>query len=470
MIPVARPGARGAARAFLLLLPPVLFPFFQIGITPALPSLAADMHVGAGELAWVMSAFLISCAVAAPLLGRLGDAYGHRRVLIVTLVIVGAGSALAVFASDFWLLVVGRVLQGSAGGVLPLSVALIRRLLPAARQAPAIGLLTALVGLAAGFALLSGGLLTDAFSFRAVFTADLAAVLAALGCAALLPPSTPPSRRGRVDFVGAIVLGVGTLLVVSAITEIGHFPDGLLRALVTATAGTALLVALVAVELRSAHPLLNVRLLRRPAVLWIDISTLLVNIAGFAVFLLVPQLAQLEPALGGFGSSATEVGVFLLPGAVLTIAAGPAFSRLGARIGHPWTAAIAASVVAAGMAGLALFTWSALTFFIAAAVALVGLNLAFGAMTNALVSAVPGENVGEATGINSLARTTGNALGSQMTGVIVAGGLVAPAVDALSAFSAAFLVSAVIGVAGSVAALGARVHGREGAAGPPAQG
>ena len=93
------------------------------------------------------------------------------------------------------------------------------------------------------------------------------------------------------------------------------------------------------------------------------------------------------------------------------------------------------------MAGLAVFTWSALLFFTSAAVALLGLNLAFGAMTNALVATVPGDNVGEATGINSLARTLGNALGSQLTGVIVAGGFAAGATGVLPAFAAAFLGS-----------------------------
>jgi MFS family permease len=434
-----------------------LFPIVQLGAAPALTDIGTRLQLGPGQTVWVMSAFLLSGAVCAPLIGSLGDVVGRRRMLVITMAVVAAGSLVGSVSNELWQLVAGRALQGAVAGVFPLAFSIARDIVPAVRQTLVIGLLTAVAGVGAGVAMLLGGLATDALTYRAVFGVDLVGALAALSGALLLPtPPTTRLSRGRVDLGGAVLLAASVLPLMLAITELGDWVSEPVRAVALLGSGAVLLVVLVAVEHRVRAPLLDLRILAQPALLVINAASLLVNIGGFAVFVLVPQFAQSDPASTGFGfgSSASQVGVALLPAAVLTIGAGPLLGRLGLRIGHHRAQACAAGLVALGMAGLAFGPASPVEFFVLGGCALMGLNLCFTAMTNAIVEQVPSHHVGAATGTNSLVRTVGNAFGAQSSaGILVAFQLPTTRVTTLAGFRSAFLVCAVAAAAGALLAL-----------------
>lgn len=451
----ARPSRRIEAILFLTV---PLFPFVQLGVASGLPDLTERLGSTPSETVWVMSAFLLACAVFAPLIGCLGDILGRKRMLVVTVCLVTIGSVIGLIGVELWQIVAGRVLQGAVAGIFPLAFSLARELLPHARHAPVIGLMTAITGLGAGVSLLCGGIFTDLFTYRAVFVFNLLGAVTVLVCALLLPRSCQRLDTARIDVAGAVLFGGGMFLIMLVVTEIGTWAENPARAILFGSCGVAALAALVRVERYVQSPLLNVRVLRIPAVLGINLSTLLINIAGFVVFVLVPQFAETDPSAGyGFGSSATGVGALLLPGAALTLFAGPLLGQLGNRIGHHRALAISALLVAIGMAGLALSMSMPLVFFAMAGVSLAGLNLAFGAMTNGIIAAVPPENVGEGTGTNSLVRTVGNALGSQLSAGILAIYLISPDPGAAGqGYMVAFIVCAIVAVAGAVAALAVR--------------
>jgi MFS family permease len=224
-------------------------------------------------------------------------------------------------------------------------------------------------------------------------------------------------------------------------------------------------------ELATSQPLADVRMLREPPVLMTNLATLLVGFGMFGSFILVPQLAQAPVSTGyGFGLSATEAGLLMLPGALSMLVAGPISGALGHRLGSKVPLAAGAITTAVGLlllgvdhgTQLAVLSWNLL--------ASVGIGLAFAAMPNLIVEAVPLAQTGEATGFNALVRSLGSSLGSQVTAAIVAGSIVASGLPTDAGFTAAFLVSAGIALVAAILAVliprGAHRHVDPPAGGP----
>ena len=431
-----------------------MFPLVQLGTSPGLIDIGRRFGEPPDATVWVMSAFLLASAIFAPLIGCLGDAYGKRRLLVATLVLVVLGSVLAALAPNLGTLVAGRALQGAVAGVFPLGFALTRELLHPLRHAQAIGLLTAVTGLGAGVALLLGGVLVDGLSFRGVLWFNGACAAITLVAVIAFVREPPVHRTVGLDIAGAALLAAGVLCIMLAANDIVHVKRDLWLIVALLIGGLALLIALVTVERHVRRPLINIPLFATPGVLATNLAALLVNIGGFSVFVLVPQFAQARAANGGFGTNATVVGLLLLPGAALMLLVGPAVGALGRRTGHRITFAAAAALVAIGTLGLATRPTSIFVYFAFAGVAFIGLNTSFAAMTNLIISLVPDQNTGEATGANSLVRTVGNAIGAQLGAAIVASSVVVGDLNPITAaYSTAFVTSAVISAVGGLVIL-----------------
>jgi MFS family permease len=131
-------------------------------VMPILPGLATSLNVSMTDVSWVVTVSLLSAAVFTPILGSLGDALGRKRVLMVTLALVTAGSVLAASSHIFALVLAGRVLQGMGFAAMPLAIGIVRAIFPPAKVASSIALLSALTGIGAGAGLLVSGLLVKA--------------------------------------------------------------------------------------------------------------------------------------------------------------------------------------------------------------------------------------------------------------------------------------------------------------------
>jgi MFS family permease len=175
------------------------------------PALTIQHEVGASESAvtWVLTSYRLSAAVATPILGRLGDVYGKRGVLIVALGGLTAGALLAAVASSLSMLIAGRLVQGLGGGVFALAFAIIRDEFPHDRVAGSIGLMSALLGLGAGFGVVLSGLIIDNLSYHWIFWFPLIAVAIALTATILFIPESPQRARGAINWVGAGLMSVG---------------------------------------------------------------------------------------------------------------------------------------------------------------------------------------------------------------------------------------------------------------------
>jgi EmrB/QacA subfamily drug resistance transporter len=427
----------------------------QTMLIPALGELTSQLDTDASGIAWVLTGYLLAAAVATPVAGRLGDMFGKRRMLVLSLVAFGVGSTVAALGTSLEVVVAGRVLQGVGGGIFPLCFGIIRDEFPREKVAGSIGLISAIFGIGGGAGLIGGGLVADHLSYHWIFwLGTISAALAALATQ-LWVPESPERKPGRVDLRGALLLGIGLVLPLIAISRANDWGWGSTRTLVLLAAGLAVLAAWVAVERRTEQPLADIPTLMKPPVLMTNVATLLVGFGMFGSFLLIPQLAELPESTGfGFGLDATGAGLLLLPGSLLMLVTGPISGALGTRFGSKLPLAGGAAITSAGLLGLALGHGSQLSVTAWAMLMSAGIGLSFAAMANLIVEAVPPEQTGEATGLNALTRSVGASIGSQVTAAILAGSAVAGSPLATDdGFTVAFLASAGVAAVAAIIAV-----------------
>ena len=450
----------------------------QTTVVPAIPDLMRGLRTDASGVTWTLTGYLVAAAVFTPLVGRLGDIYGKRRLLVVALAAFAVGSVIAAVSSQLWVVVGGRVVQGAGGGIFPLCFAIIRDEFPRDRVARGVGLMSAIAGIGGGLGLIAGGLLIDYASYHWIFWTGALMGAGAAVATALLVPESPIRTPARLDVRGALVLAVGLTLPLIAISEASTVGWGSSRTVSLIAAGLVVLAFWVALERRTAQPLADIAALTRPPVLMTNIATLLVGFGMFGSFILIPTLAESPTSTGyGFGVDATHAGLLLLPGSMAMLAFGPLSGILGSRLGNKVPLTIGGLGTATGLGLLALAHGTQAEVVAFSLVMSSGIGLAFAAMPNLILEAVPAHQTGEATGFNALVRSVGSSLGSQVSATVLAASAVA-GIPADSGYTHAFAVSAAVAAgAAAVAVLipRARVHAHEpaldevGAAGPLAE-
>ena len=419
------------------------FTLAQTTLIPALGDLKDKLHTDASGVAWTLTGYLVAAAVFTPLFGRMGDMFGPRRMLVLSLVAFAVGSVVAALANTLEVVVAGRVLQGIGGGIFPLCFGIIRDEFPRERVGQSIGLISATLGIGGGVGLVVGGLLVDHASYHWIFWLSAAmAVAAAVACAVFIPES-PVRNPGRLDLRGAAVLGVGLVLPMIAIARANSWGWLAGRTLGLIAAGAVILAAWVVLERRTKEPLADVATLARPPVLMTNLTTLMVGFGMFGSFILIPQLAESPTSTGyGFGLSATAAGLLMLPAALVMLGAGPLSGILGARLGNKVPLALGAVTTAAGLLAMGAAHGSEVEILVFNVITSIGIGLAYAAMPNLIVDAVPRRQTGEATGFNAVVRSIGSSLGSQVTAAILAGSvLTSTHLPGDSGYTAAFLVS-----------------------------
>lgn len=452
-------SARGVAahqtRTMLVLsLAAMTYALAQTTLLPALPEFIEVFHSDAGSVAWTFTAFLVAAAVFTPLFGRLGDMFGRRRVLVLALATFAAGNAIAALGSSLEVVVIGRVLQGTAGGIFPLCFGIIRDEFPADRVRSNIGLISATAGLGSGVGLIIGGLVVDHLSYHWVFWigGGIAAVAAATTLAWI--PESPARVPGRVDVRGALLLAVGLALPLIAVSQAHQWGWLGARTLLLAALGLAVLAVWVAVERVTADPLVNVTTLAQPPVLMTNGVTLLTGFGLLGAFTLIPQLVQAPTSTGyGFGASATTAGLLLVPGALAMLLIGPLSGTLGQRYGSRVPLAVGGAITACGLVALGMAHGSELAILVNGTIVFAGLGLTYAAMPNLIVDAVPPHQTSEATGFNAVMRLVGASLGGQVCASILAGSVHGDSLPTDAAFQTAFILSGGIALFAAASAL-----------------
>lgn len=466
------PGALDAPRPtsrFLVLylsLGGLAFAVLQSLVAPALPVLAVDLGVSTADASWILTAYLLAASVLTPILGRLGDMVGKRRVLIGVLSALAVGTLLAALAPNLGVLIVARILQGSAGAILPLSIGMVRDELPREKVSVTVGLLSAIFGVGAGVGIVAAGPIVDHLSWHWLFWLPLVLVVIALIGAIFGMKESPVRTPGKLDTTGAGILTVGLVSLLLAISKGQAWGWFETRTVALFVLGLVALVAFVLVELRVREPLIDMRLMANRGVWATDLVALTLGFAMFGTFLLVPTLLELPAATGvGFGKSVSEAGLFMLPTVLMMVVFGPIAGLLDRRFGPkvPMFAGTFLVVCAFALPGLMHdHLWQVLASGLLTGA---GIGLAFAAMSNAIIESVPAAQTGEASSVNVISRTIGSSIGTAVVAAVITSQSTPEGMPTDDAFTSGFLVCAavaVLAVLASVALPSAR-HRREAA-------
>ncbi|MEU0095070.1 MFS transporter [Kribbella sp. NPDC006257] len=417
------------------------FSMLQSLVTPALPLIQRDLHTTPSMVTWVFTALLLSVSVATPLLGRVGDMVGKERTLLIGLVALAIGCLLAAVAPNIGVLIGARAIQGLGGAVFPLSFGIIRDEFPAERVPSVVGLVSAVIAAGGGLGIVLAGPIVEALGWRWLFWIPMIIVTLATVMVRRYVPESPNRVPGRIDWLAAAMLSgwlIALLLPLSAGRSWGW---GSARTIGLFVAAVVLLVGWITVELRSRNPLIDMRMMRLPAVWTTNLVALLFGAAMFAVYAFVPQFMQIPTAAGfGFGSSVTQAGLLMLP-MLVTMAvtgslSGPMTPYFGAK------AQVVLGSALSLVASLAFAEYHDDPWQVALSTALfgIGLGLAYASMTSLIVQNVPREQTGAATGMNANIRTIGGSIGTAVASSIITGHLQPSGLPAESGFTDTFLL------------------------------
>ncbi|NDZ66938.1 MFS transporter [Streptomyces cyaneofuscatus] len=454
--PTAHPGCIVGILAFA----GIVAALTQTLVVPLIAQLPTLFDTSASNASWVITATLLAAAVSTPVAGRLGDMYGKRRMLLVSLVPLILGSVVCALSSSVIPMIAGRGLQGLGMGVVPLGISLLRDVVPTEKLGPSIAIMSASMGVGGALGLPFAAAIAENTSWRVLFwvVAVLALAVGAL-ILALVPADRPATAAaGRFDLPGAIGLGAALIALLLAVSKGADWGWGSATTLALFAAALILLPTWGWWELRLSDPLVDLRVTARPQVLMTNTASVLVGFAMYAQSLVVPQLLQLPEATGyGLGRSMLAMGLWMAPAGLMMMVMSPVGAKLSAAKGPKVTLAVGSLLIAAGY-GLSvplIGSGSPWSLLVVTLVCNSGVGFAYGAMPALIMSAVPPSETASANSFNALMRSIGTSFAAAVIGVVLArmttdfGGI---PLASENGFRVAMLIGCGVGLAAAVVA------------------
>jgi EmrB/QacA subfamily drug resistance transporter len=413
-------------------------------VIPALPTIQHDLHTSESGVSWLLTGYLLSASVATSIIGRLGDMYGKERLLLYTLIALAFGTLLAAVSKSLDLLIVARVIQGAGGGIFPLAFAIARDEFPRERVAGSIGLMSSILGVGGGFGIITGAIIVENLAWQWLFWIPLVVTVAAAVCTWRYIPESPVRVPGRVNWLAAALMTVGLSLVLIAVSETTTWGWGSPKTIGMIVVGFAFIVAWIEVELHSREPLIDMAMMRIRGVWTANLSAFLLGAGMYATFIIFPQFAQLPTSTGfGFGASVLVSGLYLLPTALLMGVVGSQAGRVARRYGSKASLVAGSGVTALAFGFLLVAHDHPYDMLISATLLGIGIGLAFAALGNLIVQAVPVEQTGVAGGMNTVMRTVGGALGAALAATFIANNTAATGLPTVTGFTDSFLLATI---------------------------
>ncbi|MFF3817476.1 MFS transporter [Streptomyces bluensis] len=429
----------------------------QTLLVPVVKDLPHLLGTEPSNATWVITSTLLSGAVTTPIAGRLGDLYGKRRMLVLSLAVMVVGALVSALTSDLLTMVAGRTLQGFAMSAIPLGIGLMRDLLPRERLGSAMALMSSSMGVGGSLALPAAALVAQHTDWHALFYGAAGLGVLCIALILLVVPESPTRAQGTFDVLGAIGLSAGLVLFLLPITKGSDWgwTSGTTLGLFAASA--VVLVLWGVMELRLKAPLVDLRTTASPAVLLTNLASIMVGFSFLVVSLVLPQLLQLPESTGyGLGESMVVAGLLVAPLGLTMMFTTPVYAWLSAKYGPKVTLILGMLIIAIGYgAGLGLMSapWHSLVITVILGP---GIGLAYSSLPALIVGAVPASETGAAGGLNTLMRSIGASVSSAVIGMVLANTANAVdgvAVPTLHGFHVSFLIATGAMVIGLLMAL-----------------
>ncbi|MFF8677911.1 MFS transporter [Streptomyces sp. CA-100214] len=417
----------------------------QTLLVPVIKDLPALLDTSPSNATWVLTSTLLSGAVATPIMGRLGDLFGKRRMLIVSLSVMVVGALISAFTDALIPMIVGRTLQGVAMGAIPLGIGLMRDILPRERLGSAMALMSSSIGVGGGLALPAAALVAQHTDWHTLFYGAAGLGVLSIGLTLLVVPESPLRAKGSFDLPGAVGLTAGLILFLLPITKGSDWGWSSPTTLGLFAAAVVVLLLWGLMELRVAAPLVDLRTTARREVLLTNLASIMVGVSFFVISLVLPQLLQLPAETGyGLGQSMVVAGLCVAPLGLTMMFTAPVYARLSARYGPRTTLIIGLLIIGIGYAGGLGLMNAAWQTVITSVLIGAGIGLAYSSLPALIIGAVPASETGAANGLNTLMRSIGTSVSSAVIGMVLAntandvGGV---AVPTMHGFRVSFLIA-----------------------------
>lgn len=428
----------------------------QTLVIPLIPDLPEVLGVNSTSASWVVTMTLLGAAVGMPVISKIADQYGRRRVVIGALVAMTAGSILVAASGSFAVVLIGRALQGASSALLPVAISILNDALSRERVGYAIALMSSTLGIGTALGPPLSGVLYEAFGFSGVFWAMAGAGIPLIVAVRLIVQESTISAAGRFDYPGAALATVALGAVLLAITRGGDL--GWTSPLVLGLIALGIVVFAVWVpwELRVGAPMIDLRSAAHRPVLLTNLAGLAVGFCLLINLLSVGQEVQIPRALGGLGLSVGDAGLVIVPAGLTMLVVSPLCGWVLTRWGGRAALVLGTGLICAAFAFRAFAPSGFAQIVVGSVVIAVGIAVSLSAMPTLIMRAVPASETSAANGLNSVLRQVGGALASAAIAAALATAAVStgigPSPDAFDAIyfistgAAAFALAAAIAV------------------------
>ena len=385
----------------------------------ALPTLARDLSATASQQQWIVDAYVLIFASLLLTMGSLSDRFGRKKAFLLGLILFGIGSLASALSGTATLLIAARAFMGIGGAlIMPSTLSITTNMFNSKERGRAIGAWAGVGALGLVVGPLAGGWLLEHFSWGAVFLINVPVVLVAIiGGIVLVPESRDPDAS-RLDPVGALLSIGGLTTLVYAIIEVPANGWGNSTVISCFIVALVLLTSLIIWELRTPHPMLDMRLFKNPR---FSAASMALTLASFSMFSALFFLTQYLQEILGY--SALDAGLRTIPLALALFVSAPLSIRLTEHIGTKITVFTGLLITSGGLA-----LWSTAhndsSYSLIAGVLVMlgfGLGMALAPATNSVMGALPLGKAGVGSAVNDTTRQVGGSLGVAVLGSVLAG-------------------------------------------------
>lgn len=408
-------------------------------LLPALPQLIDEFDLSYNTSSWILSAYLVAGAVMTPVSGKLSDIYGKKKIMIILISIYTIGLIISPLSSNFFMLLVSRILQGIGISVFPVTFGLVREHFPREKLALSQGVISSMFAGGSVLGLAIGGTIVQYYSWRLTFFSIIPIAICLIF---IIMRFIPNEKKGiynskiknhesneRFDLRGSILLGVSIITFLLFITFLKtdsldenhtllNFIKIPLTSLICLIFFISSFIAFLSFERKTKFPLISSRLFLDRRILASNIILLIVGMSMFTIFQTLPILAQ-SPYPVGFNNNPLQMSIVQLPFALVLLILGPLAGFMISRIGQTTPLLIGTIAMSLGFSLILLGRFNEFYISLYLVIISIGLSLTNVSSTNIVMMQSSFEQIGISLGISNLLRIIGSSIGPTIAGLFM---------------------------------------------------
>ena len=392
-------------------------------LVPALPTIKTEFKIEYSWVAWILSIYLLIGVVATPILGKLGDIYGKKKVLLGAISMYAVGASLAGFSQNFWQLIFFRAFQGFGVAMFPLAFGIAREAFPREKTPMAQGIISAMFGVGSTLGLVIGAWITEHYGWRNTYHSIIPIVILLVVAIFVTVKESEVRLKSKIDVYGTLTMAIGLVLFVVAMTEGTDWGWTSPRILGMVAFSLVMFIVFGWIETKVSDPFIDMALMKKRNIL---VTNIVIFIVGFQMFMVYQSLAAMvmSPKPIGFSASITDAGLIQLPSALIQLVLAPLIGILIIKVGMKRPMIVGMFVLALGYLYMYYILnheemYNQLNVMVGISIIAIGMVTGMVGTVNMVLASTPREYTGISTGMNSLFRMTGGVIGPVLAGVLM---------------------------------------------------